>query len=98
MRNGCAAYLYGIHAQSFVHIRRVKFRKLIPRGYAPGKRVPLLYAVHLLSSVHDIVDLLHEEGLIQMPWLMKAYIRFSDKEDGFLNGSYELSSNMSKRV
>lgn len=46
-------------------------------------------------STDDIVDLLHEEGLIQMPWLMKAYIRFSKEEKDFLNGSFEVSSNMS---
>ncbi len=46
-------------------------------------------------NTDDIVDLLHEEGLIQMPWLMKAYIHYSDEEEGFLNGSFEVSSNMS---
>lgn len=43
----------------------------------------------------DIVDMLHSEGIIQMPWLMKAYIRYSKEENGFLNGSFEVSSNMS---
>lgn len=46
-------------------------------------------------NTNDIVELLHDEGLIQMPWLMKAYIRFSKEETGFLNGSFEVSSNMS---
>lgn len=46
-------------------------------------------------NVEDIAELLYDEGIIEMPSLFKAYIRFSKEESGFLNGSFEVNANMS---
>ncbi len=46
-------------------------------------------------NVDDIAEELHDNGIIEMPWLFKAYINFADKADGFLNGEYTVNSQMS---
>lgn len=46
-------------------------------------------------SVEQIVDNLHENGIIEMPSLMKMYINFTKNNDGFLNGPHTINSNMS---
>lgn len=47
-------------------------------------------------SPDKIVDELYSNGIINMPFLMKTYIKFTDNgEKPFLTGSYKLYSNMS---
>ena len=46
-------------------------------------------------NVDDIADELHQNGIIEMPWLFKAYINFTDKADGFLDGEYTVNAGMS---
>lgn len=46
-------------------------------------------------NVDDIADVLHENGIIEMPWLFKAYINYSDKAEGFLDGEYTVNAQMS---
>lgn len=46
-------------------------------------------------SVEQIVESLHENGIIEMPSLMKMYINFTKNKDGFLNGPHTINSNMS---
>lgn len=46
-------------------------------------------------NVDDIAEELHDNGIIEMPWLFKAYINFADKADGFLDGEYTVNSQMS---
>lgn len=47
-------------------------------------------------SSDKIVDELYKNGIINMPFLMKTYIKLTDKgEKPFLTGSYKLYSNMS---
>ena len=46
-------------------------------------------------NVDDIADVLHENGIIEMPWLFKAYINYSDKAQGFLDGEYTVNAQMS---
>ena len=51
-------------------------------------------------GVDDIVNSLHDGGIIEMPSLMKMYINITDKKDSedykpFLNGTYTVYSNMS---
>lgn len=46
-------------------------------------------------NVDDIVDALHENGIINMPSLMKFYISFTDNKTGFLNGPHTVNSGMS---
>lgn len=46
-------------------------------------------------NIDDIAETLHENGIIEMPWLFKTYINMSDKAEGFLNGEYAVNSRMS---
>lgn len=46
-------------------------------------------------SVEEIVDGLHDNGIIDMPSLMKMYISFTKNNEGFLNGPHTINSNMS---
>lgn len=47
-------------------------------------------------SADKIVDELYSNGIINMPFLMKTYIKYTDNgEKPFLTGSYKLYSNMS---
>lgn len=46
-------------------------------------------------SVSDIVDGLHNEGIINNPSLMKMYINFTKSDTEFLNGPHTVNSNMS---
>lgn len=46
-------------------------------------------------SVDDIADMLHDEGIINMPWLFKSYIKFANMDTGFLNGDFTLNAGMS---
>lgn len=46
-------------------------------------------------SVSDIVDGLHEKGIINNPSLMKMYINFTKSNTEFLNGPHTVNSNMS---
>lgn len=46
-------------------------------------------------SVDEIIDGLHENGIIDMPSLMKMYINFTNNGEGFLNGPHTINSNMS---
>ena len=46
-------------------------------------------------GVDDIIDGLYENGIIDMPSLMKMYISFTKNNEGFLNGPHTVNSNMS---
>lgn len=46
-------------------------------------------------NVDDIAETLHENGIIEMPWLFKTYINMKDEEEGFLDGEYTVNSTMS---
>ena len=46
-------------------------------------------------NVDDIAETLHENGLIEMPWLFKTYINMEDEAEGFLDGEYTVNSTMS---
>ncbi len=46
-------------------------------------------------NIDDIAETLHDNGIIEMPWLFKTYINFADKAEGFLDGEYTVNSGMS---
>ncbi|MDE7362563.1 MAG: endolytic transglycosylase MltG [Oscillospiraceae bacterium] len=46
-------------------------------------------------GVDEIVDRLHDAGIVEMPSLMKTYIKLTKQDTGFLNGIFTLSANMS---
>lgn len=46
-------------------------------------------------NVDDIAEELHQNGVIEMPWLFKTYVDFAKKSDGFLDGEYTVNSTMS---
>lgn len=46
-------------------------------------------------GVDQIIEKLHAAGIIDMPSLLKSYIKIKDRETGFLNGFHTLSANMS---
>ncbi len=49
-------------------------------------------------SVDRIADELHEKGIIEMPWLFRAYVGFASKDEDFgefLDGEYIVNSGMS---
>ncbi len=46
-------------------------------------------------NVDDIAETLHENGIIEMPWLFKMYINMNDEAEGFLDGEYTVNSTMS---
>lgn len=46
-------------------------------------------------NVDDIADVLHDNGIIEMPWLFKTYINFTNGQEGFLDGEYTVNSSMS---
>lgn len=46
-------------------------------------------------NIDDIAETLYDNGIIEMPWLFKAYINFTDAEKDFLDGEYTVSSTMS---
>ena len=46
-------------------------------------------------NVDDIAETLHENGIIEMPWLFKTYINMNDEAEGFLDGEYTDNSTMS---
>ncbi len=46
-------------------------------------------------GINEIVDHLHDAGVIEMPVLMKTYMKLTKQDTGFLNGIYTLASNMS---
>lgn len=46
-------------------------------------------------NVDDIAETLHENGIIEMPWLFKTYINMTDESEGFLDGEYTVNSTMS---
>lgn len=46
-------------------------------------------------SVDDIIDGLYENGIINMPSLMKMYVKFTDNKTGYLNGPHTVNSGMS---
>ena len=46
-------------------------------------------------NVDDIAETLHENGIIEMPWLLKTYINMKDEAEGFLDGEYTVNSTMS---
>ena len=46
-------------------------------------------------SVEDIIDGLYDNGIINMPSLMKMYVKFTDNQTGYLNGPHTVSSGMS---
>lgn len=56
---------------------------------------PTDFEITSSMGVDEIVDRLHEAGIIEMPELMKTYIKLTKKESGFLDGIYTLSANMS---
>lgn len=46
-------------------------------------------------NVDDIAETLHENGIIEMPWLFKTYINMNDEAEGLLDGEYTVNSTMS---
>ena len=46
-------------------------------------------------NVDDIAETLHENGIIEMPWLFKTYINMKDEAEGYLDGEYTVNSTMS---
>ena len=46
-------------------------------------------------NVDDIAETLHENGIIEMPWLFRTYINMNDEAEGFLDGEYTVNSTMS---
>ena len=46
-------------------------------------------------NVDDIAETLHENGIIEMPWLFKTYVNMKDEAEGFLDGEYTVNSTMS---
>ena len=46
-------------------------------------------------NVDDIAETLHENGIIEMPWLFKTYINMKDEAEGVLDGEYTVNSTMS---
>lgn len=46
-------------------------------------------------NVDDIAETLHENGIIEIPWLFKTYINMNDEAEGFLDGEYTVNSTMS---
>lgn len=46
-------------------------------------------------NVDDIAETLHENGIIEMPWLFKTYINMKGEAEGFLDGEYTVNSTMS---
>lgn len=46
-------------------------------------------------NIDEIAESLHDNGIIEMPWLFKTYLRIADKEEGILNGDFIVKSNMS---
>ena len=46
-------------------------------------------------NVDDIAETLHENCIIEMPWLFKMYINMKDEAEGFLDGEYTVNSTMS---
>ncbi len=46
-------------------------------------------------NVDDIIDGLHQSGIIDMPSLMKMYVKFTKNTTGYLNGPHTVSANMS---
>ena len=46
-------------------------------------------------NVDDIAETLHENGIIEMPWLFNTYIHMKDEAEGFLDGEYTVNSTMS---
>ncbi|MCM1164875.1 MAG: endolytic transglycosylase MltG [Lachnospiraceae bacterium] len=53
------------------------------------------FEINSSMGVNEIIDNLHAAGVIDMPSLMKTYMKLTDQESGFLDGIYTLSSNMS---
>ncbi len=53
------------------------------------------FEINASMGVNEIVDNLHAAGVIDMPALMKTYMKLTKQESGFLNGVYTLSANMS---
>lgn len=46
-------------------------------------------------NVESIAQVLSDHDIIEMPWLFKAYVNITDKQDGFLNGDFKVKANMS---
>lgn len=46
-------------------------------------------------NIDDIADVLHKNGIIEMPGLFKTYIRLAEEDTGFLNGDFTVNANMS---
>lgn len=46
-------------------------------------------------GVDEIIDRLHDAGIVEMPDVMKLYIKLTKQDSGFLNGIFTLSANMS---
>ena len=46
-------------------------------------------------NVDDIAETLHENGIIEMPWLFKTYINMKNESEGFLAGEYTVNYTMS---
>lgn len=46
-------------------------------------------------NVDDIAQTLHDNGIIEMPWLFKTYVNFAKETDGFLDGEYTVNATMS---
>jgi len=53
------------------------------------------FEINSNMGVNEIVDNLHAAGVIDMPTLMKTYMKLTHKDTGFLDGIYTLASNMS---
>ena len=49
----------------------------------------------VIDSTMNVDETLHENGIIEMPWLFKTYINMKDEAEGFLDGEYTVNSTMS---
>lgn len=73
-------------AMFFSYIRNI--------NYSSGKNQSVIFVVYKGDSVSDIGDKLHNQNLIKSERVFKAYIRFSEKDAIFREGSYDLNYNM----
>lgn len=59
------------------------------------KHVEVDFEITEEMGLDNIIDGLHEKGIINDPKLMKTYIKLTKKDTGFLNGPHTVNSNMS---
>lgn len=67
------------------------------RDFTGMAKDPAEYEITITDdmNVDIIAEQLAENDIIEMPWLFKAYINITDKQEGFLNGEFKVKANMS---